>query len=86
VSLIDRDKTTLSKTEHAKRRALNDLLDNNITLENYRTILRRQKGIGVLKIKSTPEGARIFIDGNYVKITPCLPFTQPKGKYRLKIV
>ncbi len=85
LKLLREDESKLTDTEMSCLRALKDLLMDRSSLESYRLVVRRIKGLGVLKIETNPPGAAIFIDGRYIGVTPTTILDQKEGEYELEL-
>lgn len=77
--------TELTGSKRAERKALEDLLNHRISLRDYRNIIGRQRGVGVLEVKSEPVGATLFINGQYAGVTPYTEQDYPIGSYKIEL-
>ena len=85
MTLLSKDRSKLTDIEASCLKALEDMLSGKTTLETYRLILMRVKGLGVLLIETDPPGAAIFLNGRYVGITPRNIGGQREGEYALEL-
>jgi hypothetical protein len=85
LTLLGKDRSELTDVEATCLKALEDLLSGKTTLETYRLIVMRAKGLGVLRIETDPPGAAIFLNGKYVGVTPRNIGGQRKGDYDLEL-
>jgi len=85
LALLGKDRSKLTDIEMTCLKALEDLLSGRTTLETYRLIVMRAKGLGILRIETDPPGAAVFLNGRYVGVTPRRVSGQRKGEYDLEL-